>query len=71
MMEIAGPASGAAGGIMNMGSNLGGLISPALTPLLAEYIGWENALLVAAALSAIGAAMWLGINHEKHKRHEN
>jgi ACS family glucarate transporter-like MFS transporter len=71
MMEIAGPASGAAGGIMNMGSNLGGLISPALTPLLAEYIGWGNALLVAAALSVAGAAMWLGINHEKHKRHEN
>ncbi len=64
MIGIAGPRSGAAGGIMNMGSNLGGLVSPALTPLLARYIGWENALHVAAALSLIAAALWLGIDPE-------
>lgn len=61
MMKLAGAKSGAAGGIMNMGSNLGGLISPALTPLLASYIGWENALHVAGALALIAAALWLGI----------
>jgi len=27
---------------MNMGSNLGGLISPALTPVIASMIGWEK-----------------------------
>ena len=47
---------------MNMGSNLGGLISPALTPLMAAYIGWENALHVAAVLSLIAAGLWLGIS---------
>jgi ACS family glucarate transporter-like MFS transporter len=62
MMEIAGPRSGTAGGIMNMGSNLGGMISPVLTPLLAAYIGWENALLVAAGISVLGALMWLWIS---------
>jgi ACS family glucarate transporter-like MFS transporter len=61
MMRIAGPNSGTAGGIMNMGSNLGGLISPALTPMLASYIGWENALHVAAVLSIIAAALWFGV----------
>jgi ACS family glucarate transporter-like MFS transporter len=61
MMEIAGPRSGTAGGIMNMGSNLGGLISPALTPLLAAYVGWETALLLAAGISITGAVMWLWI----------
>ncbi len=61
MMEIAGPRSGTAGGIMNMGSNLGGLISPALTPVLAAHIGWENALLLAAGISLIGALMWFWI----------
>ena len=35
MMRIGGKNSGKAGGIMNMGSNLGGLISPMLTPLMA------------------------------------
>jgi MFS transporter, ACS family, glucarate transporter len=62
MMEIAGSGRGTAGGIMNMGSNVGGLISPALTPVLATHIGWEKALLVAAALSVIAAVMWLGIS---------
>jgi len=61
MMRIAGNKSGTAGGIMNMGSNLGGLISPALTPIIASYIGWENALHVAAVLAVIGAFLWIGI----------
>ena len=62
MTELAGPKSGAAGGVMNMGSNLGGLVSPALTPVLAASIGWENALHVAAALSVVGGLLWLGIS---------
>lgn len=62
MMEIAGARSGTAGGIMNMGSNLGGLISPALTPVLAARIGWENALLLAAGISILAAVMWLWIS---------
>lgn len=62
MMEIAGSRSGTAGGVMNMGSNLGGLISPALTPILAAKMGWENALLVAAALAFLGAVLWLGVS---------
>ena len=61
MINISGKNSGKAGGIMNMGSNLGGLISPMLTPLIASYIGWENALHVAAVLSLIAAGLWLGI----------
>ncbi len=61
MMNISGKNSGKAGGIMNMGSNIGGLISPTLTPLMASFIGWENALHVAAVLSIIAAILWLGV----------
>ena len=61
MTELAGARSGAAGGVMNMGSNLGGLVSPALTPVLAAAIGWERALHVAAALSVAGGLLWLGV----------
>lgn len=61
MMSIAGSKSGMAGGIMNMGSNIGGLISPALTPVIASRIGWENALLISAALSVAGGLLWFGI----------
>ncbi len=62
MTELAGRRSGAAGGVMNMGSNLGGLVSPALTPVLAAAIGWENALHVAAGLSVVGGLLWLGVS---------
>jgi MFS transporter, ACS family, glucarate transporter len=65
MMRIAGSKSGTAGGIMNMGSNIGGLISPALTPVIASWIGWENALHVAAGLAVVGALLWLGIKPGK------
>jgi ACS family glucarate transporter-like MFS transporter len=61
MMSVSGSRSGTAGGIMNMGSNLGGLVSPALTPILATVIGWENALHIAAALSVVAAIAWLGV----------
>jgi len=62
MTEIAGGRSGLAGGIMNTGCNVGGLVSPALTPVLAAAIGWESALHVAAALAVVAAALWLGID---------
>lgn len=61
MTSIAGPNSGAAGGAMNMGSNIGGFISPALTPILAAHIGWEGALLVSGTIAVIAAAAWLFI----------
>jgi ACS family glucarate transporter-like MFS transporter len=61
MIRIAGGRSGTAGGIMNMGSNLGGLLSPMLTPWIAVYIGWEYALHIAAGLAILSALLWLGI----------
>ena len=59
--RIQGGRSGTAGGIMNTGCNVGGLISPALTPMIAASIGWEAALHVAAALAVLAAILWLGI----------
>jgi len=61
MTSVSGPRSGAAGGVMNMGSNIGGLISPALTPVLAAWLGWEAALLVSASLAIIAALLWFGV----------
>lgn len=68
MMELAPARSGTAGGVMNMGSNLGGLVSPALTPVLAASVGWENALHVAAVLSVAGGLLWLGISPRPESR---
>ena len=46
---------------MNFGSNLGGMISPALTPWLAERIRWSSALSLTAGLTVVAALLWLGI----------
>ncbi len=62
MSAVAGGRSGAGGGVMNMGSNIGGLISPALTPVLAAWVGWEAALLVSAAVAITAAVCWLWID---------
>jgi ACS family glucarate transporter-like MFS transporter len=59
--RIPGGRSGTAGGIMNTGCNIGGLLSPTLTPMLAASIGWEPALHVAAALAVLAAVLWIGI----------
>jgi len=48
--------------VMNFGTNAAGAISPVLTPFLASYIGWENALHVAAVIAVVAAALWLWIN---------
>jgi ACS family glucarate transporter-like MFS transporter len=68
MLRLSGQRSGRAGGVMNMGSNIGGFISPMLTPWIAARIGWENALHVAAVFSVVAAALWLGIGKEGERR---
>ncbi len=61
MAQLSGEHSGIAGGTMNFGSNIGGAISPVLTPWLAQHIGWETALTVTAALALIAGLLWLGV----------
>jgi ACS family glucarate transporter-like MFS transporter len=54
--------AGTLSGIMNMGANMGGAISPSLTPWLAEQWGWTVSLLVAAAVALFGGLMWSRID---------
>lgn len=61
MTGIARGRTGTAGGIMNMGSNLGGFISPLVTPMIAAAFGWEAALLFSGTVSIAAALLWLGI----------
>jgi len=62
MTKLSGPQSGIGGGVMNFGSNLGGLISPVLTPWLAARLGWESALGLAALIAVVGAILWMGVS---------
>jgi MFS family permease len=60
---------GLAAGMMNLGGNAGGFLSPIATPWLGTYFGgylgaasgWRASLAVAGAISVVGALMWLGV----------
>lgn len=54
--------AGSLSGLMNMGANIGGSISPTLTPWIAQQWGWSASLSVAAAMALIGGIMWFGIH---------
>jgi ACS family glucarate transporter-like MFS transporter len=53
--------AGSLSGLMNMGANLGGALSPTITPWLAHQWGWPASLGFAAIMALIGGIMWLGI----------
>lgn len=53
--------AGTLSGVMNTGANIGGSLSPTLTPWLADHLGWAAALGTAAAIALLGSMMWLKI----------
>jgi ACS family glucarate transporter-like MFS transporter len=57
--------AGSLSGLMNMGANVGGAVSPSLTPWIAEQWGWPLSLSVAALIALAGGLMWLRIDPEK------
>jgi ACS family glucarate transporter-like MFS transporter len=60
--EIAPARAGTAGGVLNMGGNLGGLLAPVLTPWVAATFGWIAALDLAAGVAILGGGLWLWIS---------
>lgn len=57
--------AGSLSGLMNMGANIGGAISPTVTPWIAEQWGWPASLATAALLAFIGGILWLNIDPGK------
>lgn len=57
--DLAGRSSGSVSGFMNMGAQIGGMVTASLTPLIASRFGWTASFLVAAALCLFGALAWL------------
>ena len=64
-IEIGGKQSGTASGILNSIGNVGGLLAPVVTPLLATRFGWAVGLYFASFLTLLGAAMWLFVSPMK------
>ena len=63
--------AGSLSGLMNMGANIGGAISPTVTPWIAEHWGWPASLATAALLAFIGGILWLNIDPGKGLHHHN
>lgn len=57
--------AGSLSGLMNMGANIGGAISPTVTPWIAEQWGWPLSLGTAALVAVLGGLLWLWIDPEK------
>jgi len=57
--DIAGTSAGTASGLMNMGGQLGGVITASLTPWMADTFGWTPSFMAAAVLCGLGALAWL------------
>ncbi len=57
--QISGKNTGFTGGMLNTGGNLGGVISPTLTPWIAQHFGWVNALNFTALVALCAAVLWM------------
>jgi len=62
MSDLSTSHAGSLSGLMNMGANIGGAVSPTLTPWIAEHWGWPVSLSVAAIIALIGGVLWLKID---------
>ena len=57
-VDISKRHAGTLSGLMNTGANLGGVVSPTLTPWLAEQAGWPVALGFTACVALTGGLLW-------------
>ena len=60
--------AGTLSGVMNTGANVGGVISPSLTPWIADHWGWTASLLVAAGIALCGGLMWMKVDPTERMR---
>jgi ACS family glucarate transporter-like MFS transporter len=61
--DIGQSSAGSVAGVMNMGSQIGGVAVGIVTPLIAETaVGWSGAFLFTAVVGLAGAVAWLFID---------
>ena len=62
IMHVGGSDSMSAGGILNTGGNLGGLICTPIVGYLLEHQDWTPCFLIGAGFAAVSAALWLVVD---------
>lgn len=61
---IAGPRAGAAGGVLNLFGNLGGVVSIWAVPQMTDRWGWETTLTAWAGVALVAASLWTLVSPE-------
>jgi ACS family glucarate transporter-like MFS transporter len=64
-VDLAGRSSGLFSSIVNMGGQIGGAVTAALTPWIAARAGWTSSFAVAAVLSVAAAICWLFVRPDQ------
>jgi ACS family glucarate transporter-like MFS transporter len=59
--DVGGASVGVVSGVINLGSQTGGIVTASLTPVIANAYGWSASFAAAAVICLIGAALWLAI----------
>ncbi|MGO4879926.1 MAG: MFS transporter [Bryobacteraceae bacterium] len=67
--DMAGASAGSASGVMNMGGQIGGIVTASLTPIIAHQFSWTASFLVAAVLCAAGSLAWLVVDPDIELSH--
>ena len=67
--DMGGRSAGSVSGVMNMGAQIGGIVTASLTPLIAAQFSWTASFLVAAALCAAGSLAWLVVDPDVELGH--
>jgi ACS family glucarate transporter-like MFS transporter len=57
-IDASGKHAGTGGAIFNTGGNLGGMLAPTVTPLVAKWFGWSWGLYVGGAVVFAGVLVW-------------
>jgi MFS transporter, ACS family, glucarate transporter len=63
--DIGGSWAGSVSGVMNMGTQIGGVVTASLTAILADHFGWNASFMVAGAICFVGALTWLFIDPDQ------
>jgi len=60
--DVGGASAGLVSGFMNLGCQIGGIVTSSLTPVIARTLGWTASFAVAAVICLVGSALWLVVN---------
>lgn len=64
-IAIGGEHAGAAGGVMNTGANVMGVINAMLVPFTAQALGWEFAMAMGGIFAFVGAGLMLMVRADR------